>query len=243
MNSGKRTPRRKLRAELGARDRRIMDEVIRLRVLTNEAVRALFMPTSSLNAATKVTARLAKQGWLNSFEYIDRCQYFVAGLKTVQTFGIPTSRVRPLGPQALATHLAMLDFVSRSTPRLRVMTEREIAEFVASEAETNRGIPHAVEVADPSEMLRLVRVDLGGTPAHLVSKLNADIRSRVSNSQYASLVAAKKLVLVTLTATDTKKSLIESTIRKKSWPTGLRFSVFVTPVLCHLLGGFKSNVH
>lgn len=243
MNSGKRISKRQLKGELGARDRRIIDEVIRLRALTNESVRARFLPTSGLNATTKVTARLVKRGWLNSFEFIERCQYFVAGPKTVQTFGIPTSRVRPLGPQALATHLAMLDFVSRSTPRLRVMTEREIGLFVASEAETNRGIPHAIEMDDPSAMLRLIRVDLGGTPAHLVSKLNADIRSRVSNSQYASLVAAKKLVLVTLTATDTKKSLIESTIRKKSWPNGLRFSVFVTPVLCQLLGGFKSNVH
>ena len=188
-----------------------------------------------------MTARLAKQGWLNAYEFVDRCQYFVAGPKTVQTFGIPTSRVRPLGPQALATHLAMLDFVSRSTPRLRVMTDQEIALLVLSEAETNRGIPHAVEVANSTQMLRLIRVDLGGTPAHIVSKLNADIRSRVGNSQYASLVAAKKLVLVTLTATDSKKSLIETTIRKKTWPNGLRFSVFVTPVLCQLLGGLKSN--
>lgn len=241
MNSGKRIQKRQLRADLGARDRRIIDEVIRLRVLTNESVRALFLPTSGLNAATKVTARLAKQGWLNPFEFIDRCQYFVAGQKTVQTFGIPTSRVRPLGPQALASHLAMLDFVSRSTPRLRVMTEREIALLVSNEVETNRGIPHAVEMTGSSQMLRLVRVDLGGTPAHLVSKLNSDIRSRVANSQYASLVAGKKLVLVTLTATETKKSLIETTIRKKSWPSGLRFSVFVAPVLCQLLGGLKSN--
>ena len=241
MSSGKRIPKRKLRAELGARDRRIIDEVIRLRVLTNESVRSLFLPSSSLNATTKVTARLVKQGWLNSYEFMDRCQYFVAGSKIVQTFGAPTSRVRPLGPQALATHLAMLEFVSRSLPRLRVMTDREIALLVASEAEGSRGIPHAIGLDDSTEMLRLVRVDLGGTPAHLVSKLNADIRSRVSNSQYASLVAAKKLVLVTLTATETKKSLIETTIRKKSWPSGLRFSVFVTPVLCQLLGGLKSN--
>ncbi|WP_345327672.1 hypothetical protein [Novipirellula rosea] len=120
------------------------------------------------------------------------------------------------------------------------MTEQEIASLVSSDAETNRGIPHAVEMADSSGMLRLVRVDLGGTPAHLVSKLNADIRSRVGNSQYANLVAAKKLVLVTLTPTETKKSLIETTIRKKSWPNGLRFSVFVTPVLCQLLGGVKT---
>jgi len=242
MNSGKQSPKRQLRADLGARDRRIIDELIRLRALSNESVRARFMPTSSLNAATKVTARLAKQGWLNPFVFIDRCQYFVAGPKTVQTFGLPTSRVRPLGPQALATRLAMLDFVSRSMPRLQVMTEREIAMLVSSGAEISRGIPHAVETDVPSEMLRLIRVDLGGTPAHLVAKLSADIRSRVSNSHYASMVAAKKLVLVTLTATDTKKSLIETTIRKKSWPTGLRFSVFVTPVLCQLFGGFKSNV-
>ena len=243
MNSGNRISKRRLRAQLGARDRRIIDEVLRLRVLSNEAVHALFLPKSSLNATTKVTARLVKQGWLNAYEFIDRCQYFVAGPKTVQSFGVPTSRVRPLGPQALATHLAMLDFVSRSIPRLQVMTDREIALLVASEAESNRGIPHAVELADSTKMLRLVRVDLGGTPAHLVSKLNADIRSRVSNSQYANLIAAKKLVLVTLAPTETKKSLIETTIRRKSWPNGLRFSVFVTPVLCQLLGGFKSNVH
>lgn len=241
MNSGKQTSKRAMSAELGARDRRILDEVIRLRLLTNDSVRTTHLPTSSLNAASKVTARLTKQGWLKSYEFIDRCQYFVAGPKAVRAFGIPASRVRPFGPQALATHLAMLDFVTRFMPKLRIMTEREIALLVSSAAEMNRGIPHAVEAGAAIDVLRLVRVDLGGTPAHLVSKLNSDIRSRVSNSQYANLVATKRLMLVTLTATDTKKSLIESVIRKKSWPTGLRFHVFVTPILCQLLGGVQSH--
>ncbi len=240
MNSGK-PSKRTMRAELGARDRRIIDDVIRLRLLTNESVQATHLPTSSLNATTKVTARLTKQGWLKPYEFIDRCQYFVAGAKAVKVFGIPASRVRPYGPQALATHLAMLDFVTRTTPKLQIMTEPEIASLVACKAEMNRGLPHAVEAGATFDVLRLIRVDLGGTPAHLVSKLNADIRSRVSNSQYASLVATKRLVLVTLTATDTKKALIETVIRKKSWPTGLRFYVFVTPVLCQLLGGLQSN--
>jgi len=241
MNSGKQISKRRERADLGSRDRRIIDEVIRVRVLTNEAVRELHLPTASLNATTKVTARLAKQGWLFSYEFLDRRQYFVAGPKTIRSFGLPASRVRPLGPQALATQLALLDFVSLSSPRLRVLTEREIELIVVSQAELHRGIPHAIEPGQVSDILRLIRVDLGGSPAHVVSKLNADIRSRFGNSQYASLVAAKKLVLVTLTATETKKSLIEELIRKRSWPTGLRFTVFVTPVLCQLLGGLKLN--
>lgn len=243
MNSGNVTRRKRELSELGSRDRQIVNEVIRTRVLTNEAVHAMHFPEASLNATSKVTARLKKQGWLKSFAFVNRSQYFVAGVRTIRLFGLPASRIRPLGPQALAMQLALLDFVARSTPQLRVLTEHEVESLIASPAAYHRGIPHVIEPGQVSGIVRIVRVDLGGSPAHVVSKLQVDIRSRVSNSQYANLVSAKKLVLATLTATDTKKSLIEDVIRKKSWPDGLRFTVFVTPVLCQLLGGLKSNGH
>ena len=174
MNSGSQTNARLTRKELGARDRKIIDTVIRLRILTNDAVEQLFLSEANANATIKVTCRLVKSGWLKSSELVGRRQYFLPGLKTIRSFGLPACRSRPLGPQALATQLALVEYVTTTRPTLRVLTENEIIALVANATKQQRALQHALEYGIEEGPMRLLRVDLGGSPVHVAKKLEAD---------------------------------------------------------------------
>lgn len=236
MNSGSQSSTRRGSAELGARDRRILDDMIRLRLLTNEAVQRRHMSEAKMNGAVKVTSRLVKSGWLNAYPFAGRRQYFVTGSMAVRAFGLPVSRTRPLGPQSLATHLSVVEYFTTVGPKLRSLSSTEIAERIVRSDNEQRSLVHAMEGEAANGPLQLIRVDLGGTPAHIAKKLNSDVSVRVGNSVYASLISQRLLIFVVLTPTESKKACIESAIRRRPWPTGLRFSVCVTPVLSSLLG-------
>jgi hypothetical protein len=237
MNSGNQSNLRKLHQELGARDRRIMDDVIRFRLMTNEAIQRLHLSNAKTNATTKVTSRLVKQGWLVGYQYAAMSQYFVPGTKAIRTFGLPASRSRVLGPQALATYLAIIEYVLFAPDRLRIMTDAELITLLADNSKEYRTLSHAVEQVPVDGSIKIIRVDLGGAPSHIAKKLNADVQKRIAHLTYASLIANRKLVFVVLTPSPTKKIGIETAIRKRVWPNGIRFSVNVTPILYTLLGG------
>ncbi len=237
MNSGSQTKARLTRKELGARDRKIIDTVIRLRILTNDAVEQLFLSEANANATIKVTGRLVKSGWLKSSELVGRRQYFLPGVKTIRSFGLPACRSRPLGPQALATQLALVEYVATTRPTLRILTENEIIALVANATKQQRALQHALENGTEEGPMRLLRVDLGGSPVHVAKKLETDIRIRVGHPYYSNMLAQRRLIVVVLTTTDLKKTLVETAIAKRKWPKGVRFNVTVVPILGSLLGG------
>ena len=234
MSSGNKNTGRR---ELGSRDRKIIDAVVRLRVLTNDSVQQLFLSEAKANATIKVTSRLVKTGWLKTCELAGRRQYYVPGVKAVRTLGLPASRSRSLGPQALATQLTLLDFVTLTLPRLRVLTDKEINAVVTDATKQQRAMPLAMEIETLDGPVRLIRVDLGGSPVHVAKKLETDLRIRSAHPYFSGLIVQRRLIMVVLTSTETKKSLIEAAIAKRKWPKGLRFNLTVVRVLSSLLGG------
>ncbi|WP_146601500.1 hypothetical protein [Novipirellula aureliae] len=149
---------------------------------------------------------------------------------------MPVSRSRPLGPQSLATRIAMLDYIVTTKPRLRLLVDKEINTLIAGATTQHRAMPHLVELGNPDCPIRLVRIDLGGAPSHVAKKLGDDVRKRQSHSAYSKLIAKSNLMLVVVTATPTKKKLIEAEIVKRTWPKGIRFSVTVVSSLSAYLG-------
>lgn len=236
MNSGKPKSSRSSRKTLGSRDRRILDDAIRFRLLTNEAIHRLHLPSVQPNAITKVTARLVKQEWLVAHQFAAKTQYFVPGTKAIRSFGLPASRSRVLGPQALATYLAIIEYAMSASDHLRILTDSELSHLLNDESKGYRSLMHAVEQVPVDGLIRVIRVDLGGSPSHIAQKLNSDIQKRISHLWYASLLAHRKLIFVVLTPSPSKKTAIETAIRKRVWPNGIRFSVHVTPILCTLVG-------
>ena len=230
MNSGKSKDHNGSRRELGSRDRKIIDAVVRLRVLTNDSVQHLFLSQAKANATIKVTSRLVKTGWLKTCELEGRRQYYVPGVKAVRTLGLPASRSRSLGPQALATQLTLLDFVSLTLPRLWVLTDKEINAVVPDATKQQRAMPLALESETDDGPVRLIRVELGGSPVHVAKKLETDIRIRSTHPYFAGLIVRRRLIMVVLTSTETKKSLIEAAVANRKWPKGIRFNVTVVRV-------------
>ncbi len=235
MNSGDPTPRL-VRRQLGARDRSILEDVIRFRALTNELIQLLHMPEHKINAVVKVTGRLTKAGWLANHALIGRQQYFVVGSRTIMQFGLPSSRSMALGPQALSSWLSIANFCANSKPRLSILDRSDFEQEYSWIPERSRSGVYAWGTANTEGELRHIRVDLGGTPEHVARKCNRDSRVHVNISGFADLVAQCRFVSVVLTSSRSKKLLIESALKKLAWPENTRFQVAVTSELFQLLG-------
>lgn len=223
------------RAELGKRDRRIVSDIARYRLTTNEFLHQRFMGHAQPNAVVKVTGRLVRQGWLSTYPLFDRQQYFVPGSKLVKLNGLPTSRTRPLGPQSLASLYAVAKYCFKAGVGGELATEVELRTAFPWMTEPMFNSPNLLASTDCEVTLRLVRIDLGGTPEHVSKKCVQDIVCRQTQAEFNQLVAAKRFVLVVLTASTTKQELIQKAIAKRQWPKGMRFHVWVVPELAQLL--------
>lgn len=223
------------RAELGKRDRRIVNDIVRYRLTTNEFVHQRYLSHAQPNAVVKVTGRLVRQGWLSAYPLLDRQQYFVLGSKLVKLHGLPTSRSRPLGPQSLASLYAVAKYRFTAGNCAELATDTELRAAFPWMTESMFNSPQLIETAVGELTLRLVRVDLGGTPEHVCKKCVQDVTRRQTQPSFVQLVTAKGFVLVVLTATTAKQELIQKAISKRQWPKGMRFQVFVVPELAQLL--------
>lgn len=224
-----------VRAELGKRDRRIVSDIVRYRLTTNDFVHQRHLSHAQPNAVVKVTGRLVRQGWLSAYPLLERQQYFVPGSKLVKLHGLPTSRARPLGPQSLASQYAVAKYCFTTGISVELATEAELSVAFPWLTQPMFNSPQLMEPAEGDVTLRLVRVDLGGTPEHVARKCMLDVASRQTEAEFNQLVAAKRFVLVVLTATAAKQELIQKAIAKRQWPKGMRFHVCVVPELAQLL--------
>jgi len=234
-NAKSRTSRR----ELGKRDREILKDLVRYRVLTNDLIRFRHLPKSNINATTKVTSRLADSGWLQRHDYLHGRLYFVPGLALCQSLGLPRNRIRPLGTQTLVTAMALANYCLQTAPEVQVQSQEEITRDWNWIPQKHRTLAHAIETSGDSTtgsatQLRLIRVDLGGTPAHVAQKCQHDMKARLAKG-YTELLSERRLLYVVLTTTEAKKLLIMHELKKRSWPAGARFEIAIIDELCLLL--------
>ncbi len=236
MKSGNTQPTGRIRAQLGARDRKIIADLLLYRLVTNELMGARHLPVSKANAVTKVSSRLVRDGWLTPYNLFDKRLYFVPGKTLVRHFGLPTSRTRPLGTQTLAVQLALATYCITAEPVLSLVDPSKLATAFPWLPTPLRKLPHVLQLEDPTQPVRLIRVDLGGTPDHVALKAKRDIKMREAVGGYRALLEARRLTLVVITSTEIKSGLIKEAIRKRDWPKNMRFQVVVVDDLFTLLG-------
>ena len=94
------------------RDQQIIRHTDRYRIGTNAAYHSLVFDGQSLNAVTKVTARMCREGWLQRYRLVPPEDYFTLGPKAVRHLGYSLKRTEPLGPQALPIDYAVLLFAT-----------------------------------------------------------------------------------------------------------------------------------
>ena len=211
------------------RDKKIIELTQRYRLGTNATFQAMAFDGQSLNAVSKVTARLCKQRLLARYPLFPPQDYFSLGTKATQMLGLPVSRSLPLGPQALPMDYAVLLYAA-SGERKRLMAS-ELEESVSWLPGNLRHSPYCI---GRENILELVRVDLGGSARNIAKKLSADCSKRLEISEFRSLIANSKFQLVVLTTTNAKARLIRQAIQSLTWAQGVRLHLAMIPNLTQL---------
>ena len=199
------------------RDEKIIQFTDRYRLATNAAFQRLIFDGQSLNAVSKVTARLCRQGWLCRYPLIPPEDYFTLGPAAVRQLGHSLRRSEPLGPQALPIDYAVLLYATHGDRR-----RLHVAELQASAPWLPDEFTYVPYCRTSGGILELIRVDLGGSPQHIAKKAATDCSRRLELPEFRQLVDDDKFQLVVLTTTSSKARLIRQAIEGLAWETRTR---------------------
>ena len=225
---------------LSERDGQILAHVARNRITTCEVLHRHYFPQQQPNAVTKVTLRLCAGGYLRSFPLYHPRTYFTLGPSGAQHFGLPEGRCRPLGPQSLPVEYGVLSFATRGNRLHRRLIRREIEDFCPGLPDGLYDQPHCLNDGHSSELLEIIRVDLGGRPDHVARKCHADMHLRNDVEGFRALLKAERAVLVIVTGTTVKAASIRDALDNHVWPAGLQFRLAVIPDLLPLIAGVSN---
>lgn len=226
---------------MGSRDRQILEDIIRYRLITNHWILGRYLAGAKPNAAVKLSSRLTRDGWITSHKLFQRERYFTAGPRLVRHRGLPVGRTRPLGPQALAMHYSALRYcsvtagVGSETRFPRIATAEELKEAMPWLPHAFHGRVHVLENTKGIIQWRLLRIDMGGRPDHVARKIIRDVNTLVPLREFSPLINAGHFTQVVLCPSREKKRLIEQSLSDRSWPRGIRFQIGVIPELFQLL--------
>ena len=218
------------------RDRLILEHVARFRLTTLEAIQRVVLRGVSRNAVNKIANRLCHAGLLRKHTLLYPMNYFVLGELAVRSLGVGSHRATPLGSQSLPQEFALLAFATLSTHQHLRLNAAEVKRRCPWLSLSLTAAPHCI---DQSNVLELVRVDLGGPADHVARKCAADLTERCRIPEFLALVAAGQFRLVVITSTAEKVAAIQRALHNHLWPTGLLVHFSVVPQLLSL--GARAN--
>jgi hypothetical protein len=217
------------------RDRQIIEQVIRDRIATNEAIQRRFFTASHPTSVTRATARLCAAGWLADFPLVYPTKYFVPGKLATAAYGLSANRCCPLGPQALPTEYAVLEYTTANADHVQRLTLDELQAVSTWYRPQWMLAPHCRRQTDGKPALELVRVDLGGPADHIARKCRQDILTRQIEPEFDALVADGRFAMVIVTGSTSKSAAIHAALDQQVWPQGLTFRISVFPTLIPIL--------
>lgn len=211
------------------RDEQIVSFTERYRLGTNQAYLRAITPDISLNAVSKVTARLCRQGLLSRYPLIPPEDYFTPGPVACRRLGLPLRRTEPLGPQALPMDYAVLLYCTHGQRTRLTRTELDSkTPWLPDE------LLHAPYTQTAAGLMELVRVDLGGSPMHVAKKAATDCARRMEIPEFCQLVEKDQFQLVVLTTTQSKARLIRQAMESLARNDKARFHLATIPRLSFL---------
>lgn len=199
------------------RDEKIVQLTDRYRMGTNAAFHRLIFHGQSLNAVTKVTARMCRQGWLCRYPLTPPEDYFTLGPVAVRQLGHSLRRAEPLGPQALPIDYAVLLYATHGD-RIRL----QVNELQAQVPWLPDELTYVPYCRTSGGVFELIRVDLGGTPQHIAKKAATDCARRLEIPEFRQLVDSDRFQMVVLTTTSSKARLIRQAIEGLAWESRTR---------------------
>jgi hypothetical protein len=217
---------------LSPRDRQILEHVHRHRLTTVAVLRHRLLGGLSTNAIAKITRRLCRANYLQSFVLCHPTRYFVIGDVGAQVMGVGRHRVEPLGPQSLPQEYGALIYATFSKQSRLRLTKQEIRQHCPW---MPRRMFEATFCSNlVSKTLELIRVDLGGPVDHVARKCVADINELRCSPQFQPFLSESQFRLVVITATREKSISLRQALDRHDWPTGLAIHFSILPELLTL---------
>lgn len=217
---------------LSKREQEVLNVLNRYGIATNRSLRSTVLVGRSLNAVSKVTARMRRQQLLTRYELLRPEQYFRYGARAVQLTGASVRSEQPLGPQALPVAYATLIYATQGGRARRRLTRTEIA---AAMPWLPTELMRSPYILDESGRLELIRVDLGGSPRHVARKVSGAIQACLAVPEMQEFAAQGLFKVGVLTTTKQKAKLIAKAMTDSDTAGAVRLNLAVIPQLSHLL--------
>lgn len=212
-----------------ARQRQIIEHVSRYRLTTLEVLGSAVFPGMSRNALSKAAGRLCELKMLAKYPLLHPTNYFVLGQLGVHLLGAGEHRAAPLGPQSLPIEFAVLLYATGGQQARIRLTQVELLARCPWLPPSLAKAPHCLDQL--SEVLELVRVDLGGPADYVARKCAADLASRRRIAEFLPFTAQQRFRLVVITATAEKSLALRQSLERHDWPTGLLMHLSIVPRL------------
>lgn len=227
------------RPRLGPRDNDIFEHLGRYRLTTREVLHRLFFDELELNAVTKVTSRLCRDGFLNRFELYPSHSYFVLGGEGARVLGVTKKRTEAMGVQSLPIEYATLAYCTAKPGRER-LTRQELQEHHPQYLAPGIDASHYYLDHDGEKArLAYIRVDCGGSADHVVRKCRGDLEERQEHPPFAELIGRGQFLIAVVTGRAEKAAAIHEALKRHSWP--IRFRIEVIPELVGLIPRFAGG--
>jgi hypothetical protein len=224
---------------LSHRDRAILDDVARYRLITSEVLHKRHFPRQKRNAVAKVTGRLRRKRLLFKFPLFHPRSYYTLAPHSALLLGVPVHRSLPLGTQSLPSEYAVLAYATLGATEHARLTASELAELCPWMQATSQDAPYCLDTSQEPPVLELIRVDLGGKADHVARKCDADIQVRRPLGEFETWVRNRRFRLVVVSGTSEKAALIRQSLEEHLWPDGLSIHLVVVPELLQL----RASVH
>ena len=217
---------------ISERDREIINHVARYRLTTTSVLCSPQLLDLTPRAARKTLRRLSELEYIASYPLIHPLRYYVLGKRATKALGLTSHRSFPLGPQSLPTEYATLIHATQAKqPRQRLKR----AEVLSHYPWLPKPLATATHCRESmSGIIELVRVDLGGTPDHIVRKCVRDLHARLCISEFVPVVRSGQFRLVIVTATAEKGTALRQAIDRHELPVGLPIHFSIVPQLLSL---------
>lgn len=221
-------------SRLQDRDYEILDHVNLYRMTTREILHALFFEDSELNAATKVTSRLCKDGYLERYPFFGTSSYYGLGKRGARIFGVRQKLVKPMGPQSLYMGFATLGFCFKKIAARRRLSVAEIRRsFPQLLVKGMSSSCYVREETEGSARVLALSIDGSASTDYVIRKSRQMIADRSRVPVFAALMEQARFALAIVTYHPEREAVLAAMVKKEKLPC----EVFVeaVPALHNLL--------
>ena len=217
--------------KLRDRDRILLTDLVgRYRLATREVIHRKLFSAQSMDAVKSVLGRLTGGGeraYLTARPLVGKEVYYQLTTFGCRQLGFPEEWAKPLGPQALITHFAVMAWCQAEDAKRQLFLRDEWGkEFPEMK---NHFHPYVLIEHAGQALLTRLKVDMGGDGARLVQTCEEFIHQASRREFLKDLVIQRLYAVAVLTSEETKAKRVRELLATAKLP--VRIDVHVVPEL------------